>query len=124
MTREEILQTLKNENPRGSHADMTMYADYFFDYQEAQENITKNGTIVAHPRTGSPIENPYVKIKATCVAQLMKIGAALKVNVLWGGPAKASTVSSTQGSGSAGPRGSSSHPSRSAPRAPGRRPSL
>jgi len=79
------MKMLKTQNPRGNFADMTMYTDYFFDYQEASENISKNGTIVAHPRTGSPIENPYVKIKATCVAQLLKIGAKLKVNVLWGG---------------------------------------
>ncbi len=111
MTREEIIAVLVRDNPRGAYAEMTMYADYFFDYQEASENIAKNGSIVAHPRTGSPIENPYVKIKVGCVAQLLKIGAHLKVNVLWGGPT-APTVSSIPKSGSSGPRGSSSRPSR------------
>lgn len=40
-----------------------LYTDAFLEYQEAIANIRKNGTIVAHPRTHNPIENPYLTLR-------------------------------------------------------------
>jgi phage terminase small subunit len=60
-----------------------MYADCFMDYQEAAANIAKNGTVVAHPRTGSPIENPYCKVMALAMSQLQKLVRLKNVGALW-----------------------------------------
>ncbi len=84
MNRDEVLTVLRRDNPGARADEIAMYADCFLDYQEAQENITKNGNIVAHPRTGSPIENPYIKVKASAMNQLRKITRLRKVGALWG----------------------------------------
>ena len=60
-----------------------MYTDCYMDYREAQENIAQNGNIVAHPRTGQPIENPYIKVKAMAMNQLRKITTLRNVSALW-----------------------------------------
>lgn len=60
-----------------------MYADCFVDYREAQDNITKNGNVVAHPRTGTPIDNPYIKVKAAAMANLRKLTRVKHVGRLW-----------------------------------------
>ncbi len=39
------------------------YADAYLTYQEAADNITPNGAIVAHPRTGAPLVNPNLRIR-------------------------------------------------------------
>lgn len=82
MSRDEVIDFLKKTNPRASMDMVTMYADSFQDYQEAAENIEKNGNIVAHPRTGSPIENPYIKVKNGAMNQLRKIKLK-NVDRLW-----------------------------------------
>lgn len=66
MTREEIIAALVAANP------------------EAAKNIAAHGNLVAHPRTGAPIDNPYIKIKARAIAILNKIGRGLKTDALWG----------------------------------------
>lgn len=84
MTKDEVLSILRRDNPAARSDDVAMYADCFMDYREAQDNIAKNGNIVAHPRTGSPIENPYIKVKASAMANLRKITRIRKVGALWG----------------------------------------
>lgn len=81
--REEVVATLKRDNPGAGGDIVAMYADCFMDYTEAAENIAKNGNIVAHPRTGSPIENPYIKVKASAMNQLRKLGRLKNVGALW-----------------------------------------
>lgn len=83
MKRDEVLAILRRDNPSARADDVAMYADCFMDYREAAENIAKNGNIVAHPRTGSPIDNPYIKVKANAMAQLRKIGRLRNVMALW-----------------------------------------
>ena len=83
MTREEVVQILRQNNPGARSDDISMYADYFMDYKEAADNVAKNGNIVLHPRTGAPIENPYTKIKASSMNQLRKIGRLSNVGCLW-----------------------------------------
>ncbi len=58
------------------------YADAYMEYQEATENITRNGTIVAHPRTANPIENPYLKIRDRAAAKLAGM-KYIKADFLW-----------------------------------------
>lgn len=85
MTRDQVVAILRCDNPRGRPDDIAMYADCFMDYREAQDNIAANGTIVAHPRTGQPIENPYIKVKANAMNQLRKITTLRHVAALWAG---------------------------------------
>ena len=42
-------------------------------YHEAADNVERNGAMCAHPRTGAPIENPYLKIRASQGAVLAKM---------------------------------------------------
>lgn len=84
MTRDEVVAVLRRDNPNARADDVAMYADCFADYCEARDNIIKNGNIVAHPRTGQPIENPYIKVKASAMNQLRKITTLRKVAALWG----------------------------------------
>lgn len=83
MNRDEVIGILKRDNPHAGSDAVSMYADCFMDYKEAADNIAKNGNIVAHPRTGSPIENPYIKVKSSAMNQLRKITRVKKVEALW-----------------------------------------
>lgn len=62
---EEIgaLDILCKNNPEMQIASLVVFADAVAEYQEASENIAKNGAVSLHPRTGAPIENPYIKIR-------------------------------------------------------------
>ncbi len=61
LTKPQIIAKLvKAGAPR---ARATLYADAFLEYQKATENIDEHGLIVLHPRTGNPIENPYLPIR-------------------------------------------------------------
>lgn len=83
MTRDDVVAILRRDNPAARSDDVAMYADCFLDYKEAADNIAKNGNIVMHPRTGTPIENPYIKVKASAMNQLRKITKLKKVSALW-----------------------------------------
>lgn len=58
-----ILAILAKDNPRADAGDLKMYADALADYRRAQANIDEHGPIVLHPRTGAPIQNPYIAIR-------------------------------------------------------------
>ncbi len=79
--RAQILDALMRDNPRARSSDVAMYADAFVDYRTAQLNITANGSIVFHPRTGAPIDNPYIAIRDRAGALLRKI--RLNTEALW-----------------------------------------
>jgi phage terminase small subunit len=83
MTREEVCAILWRDNPASRADEVAMYADCFLDYREAQDNIAKNGNVVAHPRTGSPIDNPYIKVKAAAMSSLRKLNRIKNVTELW-----------------------------------------
>lgn len=59
---EKIKQSLRAENKVLNEILLDAFANAMFYYVEAKNNIQRNGTIVAHPKTGAPIENPYNKI--------------------------------------------------------------
>lgn len=66
---------------RGRDADIAMYAHAFVDYETAQANIAEHGAIVFHPRTGEPIENPYLKIRDRAGVTMRKL--ELRDGALW-----------------------------------------
>lgn len=86
MTRDEVVAVLRRDNPDAREDDIAMYADSFMDYQQAAANIAEYGTIVAHPRTGAPIENPYGKVKIAAMNSLRKMVRLDNVGALWKAP--------------------------------------
>ena len=83
VSREEVLALLRQENRTARADDLALYVDCFLDYAEAVRNIAKNGSIVAHPRTGMPMENPYLKVKAQAMAGLLKLRRIKKTERVW-----------------------------------------
>jgi hypothetical protein len=83
MTREQAIETLAALNKKVTRDRIIIYVDAMLLYQEANENIARNGAITAHPRTGAPMENPYLKVRIACAAQLSKFN--LNTGDLWDG---------------------------------------
>jgi phage terminase small subunit len=82
MTKADVIRILREHNPAAAAQTVEMYAALFLEYLEAASNIEKNGTIVAHPRTAAPIENPYYKIRSTTMREL-KTFPKLRTDALW-----------------------------------------
>ena len=78
----QVIDLLVRENPKADASSVRIYADAFCTYAEATENIATNGAIVIHPRTGSPIENPYLKIRTQAQGVLRK-ASRLKTSEVW-----------------------------------------
>lgn len=84
MTKGEICSKLKALNHASTRAsDIAIYADAFIEYRAAQANIDQHGTIVFHPKTGAPIENPYIAIRNKA-SQVIQRFDMLKTGDLWG----------------------------------------
>ena len=82
MNREQLMTVLRGANPTAPVGDMQMYLDAYQDYCAAQANIAEHGAIVLHPRTGAPIENPYLKVRGGALATMKQFGR-LKTDGLW-----------------------------------------
>jgi phage terminase small subunit len=68
MSRDEVVVALVK---RGVAKDRAWrYAAEYVTYREADANIAQNGAVVAHPRTGAPLENPYLRIRDRARAAL------------------------------------------------------
>lgn len=81
-TKARAIRILTEANPSPMHAAaVRIYADAFTEYIDAQRNIDAHGTIVFHPRTGAPIENPYTKARDAASAKMLRI--RLRVDRLW-----------------------------------------
>ena len=81
MTKPDVLEILEVLNPDSPSAKIRIYADAFMTYQEAQANIDEHGAMVAHQKTGAPIENPYLKIRDSTAKQLL--GMDMAADGLW-----------------------------------------
>lgn len=72
MGKDEIIAILERNNPETENRGiLVQYADAYLEYQEATENIEKNGLIVQHPRTSNPIENPYMAVRDRALKKLL-----------------------------------------------------
>ena len=78
---------LTRDTPKAPRDAIEIYAGAFLEYSEASANIEKNGTIVFHPRTGAPIENPYLRVRKAAEASMLRCRLR-NVGALWGGPMK------------------------------------
>ena len=82
MTRAEVIVILKRDNPRARLEDLHLYADAFLSYSTASANITEFGDVVAHPRTGTPISNPYLPI-LVAARKALQSARPLNTSSLW-----------------------------------------
>jgi len=68
LKKSDVVQLLIDE---GTRIDMAnQYTDAFMEYMMATQNIDEFGVIVKHPRTGNPIENPYLVIRDRALKKL------------------------------------------------------
>lgn len=68
----DIEVELCKDNPKARAIDIRMHANALRVYLDASRNIQVNGAICQHPRTGAPIENPFLKVQAAQAAFLSK----------------------------------------------------
>lgn len=78
-----VIERLRARNPKASVQTLRLTAEAFVEYRTAQANISEHGTIVFHPRTGAPIENPYLKIRDRARDSVLKLGARISTDCLW-----------------------------------------
>lgn len=83
INRAEALQLLQQQNPAVDLGMLSQYVDQFAAYVEAQENISRNGAVCAHPRTGAPMENPYLKVRDNATRLLQKMRRVKNTAELW-----------------------------------------
>lgn len=81
LTKADAIAALAKLNPAMGRDKLTIYVDAMIQYREATENIEKNGAICVHPRTGAPLENPYLKVRASAAATLAKF--RIRTGDLW-----------------------------------------
>jgi phage terminase small subunit len=80
LTRDEVVLALVGQGTARDKA--VQYADAFEEYRVASANIAEHGVVVAHPRTGAPLENPYLKIRDKALQKLQSM-RDVKAAFLW-----------------------------------------
>lgn len=63
VTTQALVTLLREDNPDVSGPTLVVYADALRVYHEAADNIRRIGSVVTHPRTGAPMENPYLRVQ-------------------------------------------------------------
>lgn len=80
-TREQVIRQLVTNRAKRDLAEL--YADALFEYLSAQEDIDRNGSIVLHPRTGDPIDNPFTRVRDRAREQLKKLTNRMDTSGVW-----------------------------------------
>ena len=71
LTRDQVVGLLVQA---GNPADRAIqYADAYLEYREASANLAEFGAVVSHPRTGNPVENPYLKVRDGALRKLSRM---------------------------------------------------
>lgn len=83
ITIERIRELILADNPSARVVDVEQYAHQMLSYVEASESILTLGTITAHPRTAAPMENPYLKVRASSLAAMNRLKRLKRVDSLW-----------------------------------------
>lgn len=68
----DIIAELRADNPFASAVELEVFGNALRIYMEASVNVGRNGAVCAHPRTGAPIENPYLKVQVQQAALMAK----------------------------------------------------
>ena len=69
----DLLKELRADNAHMSAIALEVFANALRIYLEASDNVRTHGAVVAHPRTGAPMDNPYLKIQTAQGATLAKM---------------------------------------------------
>lgn len=69
----DLVAELRADNPQARAIDLRIYADALRLYHEAAANVRTHGAICMHPRTGAPIDNPYLRVQAQQAGVLAKL---------------------------------------------------
>jgi hypothetical protein len=80
INKSEFIQLLVDEGIRIDLANQ--YADVFKEYIECTQNIDEFGVIITHPRTGNPIDNPYLVIRDRALKKLQAM-ETVQCDQLW-----------------------------------------
>jgi phage terminase small subunit len=81
MTRAEQLDALIKANPNTRLDRLNLYLDALDEYRLAQGRVASEGPIVLHPRTGAPIDNPFLRIREKAFRKLNEL--KVKADALW-----------------------------------------
>jgi hypothetical protein len=76
----ELVDVLRKDNPDARTADLVVFADALKLYAEAAANVRALGAVVGHPRTGAPLENPYLKVLGSQGAIIGRMGWIVSEN--------------------------------------------
>lgn len=68
-----VIAYLLAENDGAPLQLVSQYADQWSTYREAQSNIDEHGALVFHPRTGAPVQNPYLGIRDAALRHLVRL---------------------------------------------------
>lgn len=82
ITKQEAVKLLIDRNPLVPLERIFAYADNWMNYREAVDNIEEQGAIVANPRNGSPMKNPYLDIRDKAQANMLE-AKLLDTSFLW-----------------------------------------
>ena len=83
MNAESALQILTEDNLDCPAGELRMYAEAFVLHRQASINVQESGPINAHPRTGAPIENPYMAVVGTQMKVMMALRRVRNTDRLW-----------------------------------------
>jgi len=83
MTRDKAIKILLKHNPDNRRHGIELFVSAFLSYLEAERNIKEKGSVVAHPRTGAPIDNPYLKVRSSMLNDMNKCGNLEGLDELW-----------------------------------------
>ena len=68
----DVVAELVADNPGVSEVVLAVYGDCLRTYIKAAEHVRRHGAVVAHPRTGAPLQNPSLAIADLCAARLQR----------------------------------------------------
>jgi phage terminase small subunit len=80
MTKLELVEALRGLNPHLPDDRIYQYAAALYDYRTAQANVDEHGAVVFHPRTGAPIENPYLGVRDRATKTIAALTKDRKIN--------------------------------------------
>lgn len=70
---DKVKELLRLANPKARPDEICLYAEAYVEYQQASGHIAEHGPIITHPRSGVPMDNPYIKVRAAAIDRMTKL---------------------------------------------------
>lgn len=83
VTIEELRQWLLQENKGVPIGQVEQFAHQLLTYFEASVSVLVLGSVVAHPRTAAPMENPHLKVRAQALSAMAKLKRVKQTDIAW-----------------------------------------